>query len=212
LEKALKRSASDDLAYARYALNGLHAALGPLGWLGLAFLAAAITMAANNCWPLWQQVRDAHRRIDLELQASPARSGLQTRPVASAAPQRFALPTLREAPNIVAAVTHQAAEHEVPIVAAEYRYVKSTDSRPAEYDMSFDLHGSYLDAREFLQDVLEDQPAIGMREVKFYLEEAPGSAASNPFARSPFVITPTPARERELRVHVQLVLFLQESA
>jgi hypothetical protein len=207
----MSEAALSGLATARRAFNAAQARLGAPGWLGLALGVAATFVVASNCVPMWQRNEQAtHRIARLMLSAADPNRHQKAATLPPATP--FVLPTLKEAPGIAAAVIRQATEHEVPIQSAEYRYGRGTDTRPPEYEMTFDLHGSYLNAREFLQDVLEDQPAVGLREAKFYLEELPSSGALPALYRTPNIAVSPPARERELRVHVRLVVFLQETA
>lgn len=198
------------LARVRRSFNMLHAKLGGQGWFGLSLAAAAIVVA-GDCVALWQQGDEAEQRVALLMLTSSKSPHARAPLTPSHATAHFALPTLKEAPGIAAAIIRQSAAHEVPIQSAEYRYTRSTDLKPAEYEMTFDLHGRYLNARGFLQDVLDVQPAVGLREAKFYLEEIPGSGALGVAFRGPIGAGNPMARERELRVHVRLVTFLQDT-
>jgi hypothetical protein len=114
------------------------------------------------------------------------------------APVVSPLPPLDQAPALLARIVAQASEHNVPITAADYRYLGASAQRPGAYEMVFDLEGEYRDAREFLQDVLEDQPSVALGEVAFVRGSAPSTGAPR---HDPTAV----------QVHVRLTLFLRDS-
>ena len=144
----------------KIALARLHQRLGMPGLLGLLLLVVAMVTFAL----VWQQ----HRRLDVDAVATPVLTPVVAAPpVQATAPVRPSLPPASDVPLLLTSIQRAALEQGLGWPRAEYRLNglnPPADEMPASLEVRCALKGSYPSIRRFVTALLQDTPALTLRE------------------------------------------------
>ena len=77
-----------------------------------------------------------------------------------------ALPSRGEAPEIVAKIVEEARASGVELPRGQYEYVPARDGVAASYRMTFPVHATYPQLREFMDRTLVAMPAVAVEGMR----------------------------------------------
>jgi hypothetical protein len=170
-----------------------HARWGILGFAGLALCVLATAIAVSWDLQAWRELRYLRAQILVAQRASGHEISSSGQVMSSRAPpaseDQFA--ALTDVPGIFSEIVQHARDKSIPINQADYRYSPATATSPGSYEMACHLRSRYLPMRQFVQDLLNDEPRIALRELSF-AREAPA--------------------QPELDTHMRLVVFVRPGA
>lgn len=131
----------------------LHQQLGAMGLLGVGLLcAAAVTL--GMAWRSHQQ--------GLAIAAAPVPVAPAVRPTAM--PARLPLPDGSDIPSLLNRIQRTAVEQRLGWPRADYRINAASAEAPASLEVHCTLKGPYPSLRRFVTALLQDAPALTLRE------------------------------------------------
>ncbi len=139
--------------------------LGPLGQFGVALVCLSIFMllAVESRFRSDMTSLDAQsRRVRRE---TPDNGISESRASLVTGEQNF--PELKDMPGMILEVDRLVEENHLRVDAMRYTLTAATESSPAQYEMRFKACGNYSSLRVFVQAVLNTQPALAVRELRF---------------------------------------------
>lgn len=131
----------------------VHQRLGAVGLLGIGLLCAA-AVTYGSAWHARQQ--------DLIAAATPEPAAPTVRPAAP--PARLPLPDGSDIPMLLNRIQRAAVEQGLGWPRADYRINAASAEAPASLEVHCTLKGPYPSLRRFVTALLQDAPALTLRE------------------------------------------------
>lgn len=144
----------------------LHARVGTLGIVGIGCWVVALMIALIPGRNALIESRQLTREI-AALDDQSSKVTVMPEPSSTAPPAGTELPRTPELTGVLSTISKEAREAGLSVSAAEYRLIPQTESALAQYEISFDIAGQYVPVRRFLQSVLNQEPALALRQVSF---------------------------------------------
>ena len=141
-----------------------------LGWPGiggLALLAGAAAFYLLGVQPLRIRADDAAAEVRTLSQRLGSRAPLPDRMTHRGQLTNFYafFPPGTRLPQLLAQVQHAAQKNNLRLDKGEYRLVQERGFALARYQITLPLHGNYAQVRSFVNDVLDDMPAVALDEL-----------------------------------------------
>lgn len=135
--------------------------LGVATLAGIAAVVLAATLFIANNLPQGAAVAALKSQL---AQLAPVAKGAALAPLSGS--MLASLPARGEAPNIVAKILEEARASGVELPRGQYEYVPSRDGVAARYRMTFPVHASYPQLREFMDRTLVALPAVAVEGLR----------------------------------------------
>jgi hypothetical protein len=147
---------------------------GRQAWLGLALICAAAVLAVVVLLPDIGEINRLQQEI-AELRAKPVQRQAAPPPASPLTVFYRSLPRANHAGLEIARIFDIAEANDVVLQRAEYTWLRDRDTGLSRYQVELPLHGSYVDLRLFMIDLLNEMPAVAVNELAFRREDT-GSA------------------------------------
>jgi Tfp pilus assembly protein PilO len=134
------------------------------GLIGVVLALCAIVAFLVFDVPLWQQHRDLQRQV-LAVNKNLRELAPTASTVAVLAPLTSPLGTEDELPTVLADIARLARDEGLSFPMSDYTWTPQTEAEFGQYELQFSLKGGYLPIRHFLQDLLNNEPALAIRNV-----------------------------------------------
>jgi len=144
-------------------------ALGIAGVVGLGLLVFDAAMFASSVLPSYGETDRLKAQLALQKRDDKGIPGgmLDMASRSSKELEQFSryLPTLGEAPAWLMKIHAIAAQNGLQLDSGEYRLTQDPDSNVMRYQIVLPLHGSYVQARLFIAQALDEVPPLTLEEV-----------------------------------------------
>lgn len=149
--------------------------LGPLGWLGLAMMVAALIGVFSLHLPKSGQIDALDGEIErLTHQAQQRAQNPQPEPL-TPAQQLTAFfkvfPRGSTIPDWLELLNETAQKHEIELDMGDYVMGKSASGRLEQFRISLPVQATYPQIRAFIRDALANMPALALESVAFKREQ-----------------------------------------
>ena len=135
--------------------------LGMAALAGIASVVIAATLFIANNLPQGAAVAVLKSQL---VHLAPVAKGVAVGPLSGS--MLAALPPRGEAPNIVAKILEEARASGVELPRGQYEYVPARDGVAARYRMTFPVHATYPQLREFMDRTLVALPAVAVEGLR----------------------------------------------
>lgn len=147
-----------------------------LGWqgsTGLLLLAACLVAAVAYAWPQARALDQLKQDMAEMRRAMPQHQGqwIDRSPQASLNTFYGFLPREQEATALLNQVLQIAEQHGLVPDKVDYSLTRHPSAYFSRYQLTLPLHGSYLDIRRFIADVLSIMPSAALNEATFKRED-----------------------------------------
>jgi Tfp pilus assembly protein PilO len=141
-----------------------------LGWPGMAGVALIVGAAAFYLFgvqPMRQRAADAAAEVKALSERLGSRAPLAGRMTHRGQLTNFYafFPPGSRLPQLLGQVQHAAQKNSLRLEKGEYRLLQERGFGLARYQITLPLHGSYAQVRSFVNDVLDDMPAVALEEL-----------------------------------------------
>lgn len=146
---------------------------GALGLAGLLLLAGSVAYGTAASIQYLHDTASLRSEFALLKRSGMAGGAIEARTLTLHGEENF--PSVTQMPGTVLEIMRLAEAQALPINAATYSLTPATAATPAQYEMTFKTTGRYASIREFVQGVLNTQPAIALRDMRFArIKDQPG--------------------------------------
>lgn len=177
-----------DLTFWRSMVNAVykvHARVGTFGIIGFGCWIIALTTALLPIRELLvKRQLLMHNLVTLREEVTKVVPQLQTVNIPSIESK---LPGVGDLTGILSNISRMAHEQGLAVSAADYKLVRETDAAIAQYAISFDVTGQYIPVRSFLQTVLNEEPALALRQISFARTKPTATALQSKISMTVFI-------------------------
>lgn len=137
---------------------------GAPGIIGLALMAFCAAFALGGLEPLREELGALQQR-EQRMSRMPARSAAKQTAKAGPFTREINLPTAADALPQVMRLTELAEKRGLKLSQGDYRLNRDREAGVSAYQMHYPVAGSYVALRQFINDALDQFPALALEEV-----------------------------------------------